>query len=174
MTNGDYLPKFQMRANKKPGKFLFFVSKNLIFLFWELKKFNLFVYQKVKIFSYSQLCFANKVLFTVQRVQGIYSLPNKRAMITNWEWQSIGLAMFIITCCIFRPAFGCCALQTLVEMGIFSIFAAKNHKKQEFCSKFQQKTVFFAFHQNAGRLFYSQKNKLFPLFDLLYCIFNGY
>ena len=56
-------------------------------------------------------------------------------------------------CCIFRPAFGCCARQTLVQIVIFSVLAAKNLKKQEFCSK----TVFFAFHQSAGRLFYSQK-----------------
>ena len=32
-------------------------------------------------------------------------------------------------CCIFRPAFGCCALQTLVEIVFFSVFAAKNLKK---------------------------------------------
>ena len=25
-------------------------------------------------------------------------------------------------CCIFRPAFGCCAFQTLVEIVIFSVF----------------------------------------------------
>ena len=34
-----------------------------------------------------------------------------------------------LSCCIFRPAFGCCALQTLVEKVIFSIFSAKNFKK---------------------------------------------
>ena len=27
-----------------------------------------------------------------------------------------------VLCCIFRPAFGCCALQTLVEIVIFSAF----------------------------------------------------
>ena len=32
-----------------------------------------------------------------------------------WYWRELD-------CCIFRPAFGCCALQTLVEMTIFSIF----------------------------------------------------
>ena len=38
--------------------------------------------------------------------------------------------------CIFGPAFGCCALQKPVEIVIFNIFAAKNLKKQEICSKF--------------------------------------
>ena len=42
-------------------------------------------------------------------------------------------------CCIFQPAFGCCPLQTLVEIVIFSVYAAKNLKKQEFCSKIQEK-----------------------------------
>ena len=31
-----------------------------------------------------------------------------------------------VTCCIFWPAFGCGPLQTLVEIIIFSVFAAKN------------------------------------------------
>ena len=31
--------------------------------------------------------------------------------------------------CIFRPAFGCCALQTLIETVIFSVFYAKKLKK---------------------------------------------
>ena len=61
-------------------------------------------------------------------------------------------------CCIFRPAFGCCALQKLVEIVIFRVFSAKNLKKVEICSKFLQKKKFLlSLHQNAGRLFYSQK-----------------
>ena len=60
-------------------------------------------------------------------------------------------------CCIFRPAFGCCALQTLVKIVIFSVFYAKNLKKQEICSKFLKKQFFLSLHQNAGRLFYSKK-----------------
>ena len=35
-------------------------------------------------------------------------------------------------CCIFRPAFGCCALQTLVKIVIFSIFCAKKARQQIF------------------------------------------
>ena len=34
-------------------------------------------------------------------------------------------------CCIFPPAFGCCAPQTLVEIVIFSIFYAKKLKKRK-------------------------------------------
>ena len=33
------------------------------------------------------------------------------------------------TCCIFWPAFGCCALQTLIEIVIFNVFSAKKLKK---------------------------------------------
>ena len=42
--------------------------------------------------------------------------------------------------CIFQPAFGCCALQTLLAIVIFTVFSAKKLKKQEICSKFLQKT----------------------------------
>ena len=45
----------------------------------------------------------------------------------------------------------------------FQRFCCKKLKKQEICSKFLQKTVFLSLRQNAGRLFYSQKNKLFSL-----------
>ena len=34
----------------------------------------------------------------------------------------------MISCCIFPPAFGCCAPQTLVEIVIFSIFMQKAEK----------------------------------------------
>ena len=68
------------------------------------------------------------------------------------------------TCCIFRPAFGCCTPQTLVEIVIFSIFCAKNLKKckkrNKFGEKFGKKTGFFQF---APKLWLSV---LFPdLFD---------
>ena len=42
-------------------------------------------------------------------------------------------------------AFGCCTLQTLVEIVIFSVFNVKMLKKQEICSKILQKTCFFKF-----------------------------
>ena len=65
--------------------------------------------------------------------------------------------------CIFRPAFGSCALQMLVEMAILSIFCAKNLQKAKNLQQILAKNSFFNLHQNAGRLFYSPKNELFPL-----------
>ena len=46
-------------------------------------------------------------------------------------------------CCIFRPAFGCCALKTLVEIDIFSVFAAKNIKKARILQQISVKNRFF-------------------------------
>ena len=45
-----------------------------------------------------------------------------------------------IACCIFRPALGCWALQTLVEIVIFNVFAAKTLKKQ-FAANFSKKQI---------------------------------
>ena len=61
-------------------------------------------------------------------------------------------------CCIFQPAFGCCAPQMLVKKVIFSVFTHFFLKKAR---NFFKKHVFWSLHQNAGRLFYSQKNELF-------------
>ena len=52
----------------------------------------------------------------------------------------------------------------LVKIVIFSIFWAKKLKKSnKFARKFSKKHVFLSLHQNAGRLFYSQKIYLFSL-----------
>ena len=51
----------------------------------------------------------------------------------------------IHACCIFWPAFGCCALQTLDEIVIFSVFNGKKLKKQEIWSKILRKTRFLKF-----------------------------
>ena len=48
-------------------------------------------------------------------------------------------------CCIFRPAFGCCALQTLVEIVIFSFFSAKKLKKAINFQQIFAKNMFFKF-----------------------------
>ena len=63
-------------------------------------------------------------------------------------------------CCILRPAFGCCALQMLVEIVIFSIFNNKKLKKQEICSKFLQKTRFFKFAPKRRSTVLLPKNNL--------------
>ena len=63
--------------------------------------------------------------------------------------------IFTQHCILYILTMGC-ALQTLAEILIFSIFCAK---KLEICSKILQKTRFFKFAQNAGWLFYSPKNQ---------------
>ena len=66
-----------------------------------------------------------------------------------------------VVCCIFRLAYGCCALQTLVKIVFFSFFALKTQKSKKFAANFYKKQFFFSFHQNAGQLFYSQKISFF-------------
>ena len=57
--------------------------------------------------------------------------------------RSIFLCLFLsLSCSIFQPGFGCCALQTLVELVIFCVFCAKKLKKQEIWSKILPKTRF--------------------------------
>ena len=62
---------------------------------------------------------------------------------------------------LFRPVFGCCSLQTLVEICLFNGFQAqklKRKKKQEICFKILAKNVFLSLHQNAGWRFFPRKN----------------
>ena len=66
--------------------------------------------------------------------------------------------------CIFRPAFGCCALQTLIETVIFSVFYAKKLKKarnlqQIFAKKqlFLNKTVDQRFGANLKKHVFFKK-----------------
>ena len=72
---------------------------------------------------------------------------------TWWGTYRLSSCVCITDCCIFRPAFGCCALQTLVEIVIFNVFAAKNLKKARNLQQILAKdSFFFNLHQNAGRL----------------------
>ena len=48
-----------------------------------------------------------------------------------------GHQMFVFQCCMFRPAFGCCSVKTLV----------KKRKKMKYLAK----NVFFELHPNAGQ-----------------------
>ena len=77
------------------------------------------------------------------------------------------LLNFDVHCCIFRPVFGCCAPQTLVEIVSIGIFCAKKLKKfqkiNKFVAEFSKKMSFLNLHQNAGRKFYSLK-ELFSCF----------
>ena len=53
--------------------------------------------------------------------------------------------LLIRNCCIFWPAFGCCALQTLVEMAFFSIYCAKKLKKARNLQQNYAKHIFLKF-----------------------------
>ena len=64
-------------------------------------------------------------------------------------------------CCIFRPAFGCCAPLRLVEIFLFSIFCAKKLKKfkkvtcwQKMCTPYVLHPVIVCFQMNYGLLLY--------------------
>ena len=61
---------------------------------------------------------------------------NKLYWTTNWFHVTLHgcfccciISLVVYICCIFRPAFGCYACQTLVKIVIFSVFCAKNQKK---------------------------------------------
>ena len=64
-------------------------------------------------------------------------------------------------CCIFRPVFGCCALQGLVEIFIFNFFVLKRKK-----NLFQNFGFFLSLHQNAGPVFHTQKKTFFSFSPL--------
>ena len=55
----------------------------------------------------------------------------------------------IKNCCIFQPAFGCCTLQSLVEICFFNGFYAKKQKKGRKSKKIDAKKL--SLHQNASR-----------------------
>ena len=67
----------------------------------------------------------------------------------------------IIIYCIFQPALAWWALQMLVET-CFSCFshrkAEKEEKSKKIAAKNSKKKFFLSLHQNAGGVFYSQKN----------------
>ena len=60
---------------------------------------------------------------------------------STWVWIQLGVDW--VECCIFRPAFGCCAVQSLVKRIIFSIFSAKKLKKARNLQQIFAKNMFF-------------------------------
>ena len=67
---------------------------------------------------------------------------------------------------IFWPAFGCCALQTIIKICFFNDFHAKSwktNKMQENLSKILPKNVFYCLNTNVGQRFCSQKNMFLEL-----------
>ena len=71
-------------------------------------------------------------------------------------------------CCIFWPAFDCCALQMMVKFCFFlKHFWGKKLKKlkrgrksKKFDAQFSKKLFFISLPQDAGLVFYSQKKTL--------------
>ena len=98
---------------------------------------NLIFFNKIKSFSLLDQGTPFSLIFLKLCVEVTFIVGSKS------ECQIYSLC--IPYCCIFQPAYGCCALQTLVEIVIFSVFCAKNLKKQEICSKILQKTCLFEF-----------------------------
>ena len=96
---------------------------------------------KVRIFYYRFYSYTNEIKFITPRVYFI--------ALHGWGY---------IICCIFWPAFGCCACQMLVEIVIFSVFAAKNFKKVKFSSHFtfhwasKNACLHFILNYDSGRL----------------------
>ena len=48
-----------------------------------------------------------------------------------WGCFNRALSINDVTCFIFRPGFGCCALQTLVQILFFNVFCAKRLKRRK-------------------------------------------
>ena len=84
----------------------------------------------------------NYICFYCYQIVKLAILIYMLLFLSSWQLE-FGIEK--VGCCIFRPAFGCCAPQKLVEIFIFSKKAEKMRKKQEICSKIYQKTRFFEF-----------------------------
>ena len=91
-----------------------------------------------------------------------------------------------IICCLFQPALGCCALQTLVQICFLRFLTPKRWKKRKklenWCKFFSKKAGFLSLHQNACRCFYTQGPKVILFYSPLYvktcsrdwkCFFSG-
>ena len=59
-------------------------------------------------------------------------------------------------CCIFWTAFGCCTLQTLVEICFSMFFVLKSWERKKLDETFGKKCFFFSLHCNAGQVFKNQ------------------
>ena len=61
----------------------------------------------------------------------------------DYHYHTTSIEEGCVACCIFRPAFGCCALQLLVEIVIFSVFNGKKPKKARNLQQNFTKNMFF-------------------------------
>ena len=89
-----------------------------------------------------------KIFFCI-KVLLIYNLFYLRRFLhgTQSLISRVGCMLRYLQCCKFRPAFGCSARQTLVEIVIYNVFAAKKSKKSKkfaanFCKFLQKNRVF--------------------------------
>ena len=76
---------------------------------------------------------------------------------TLTEYQPLSDMLTLELECIFRPVFGCCTLQKLVEI-CFLCKNLKRKKKQGNCRKIKPKNVCLSFNLNNGQGFYSKKH----------------
>ena len=82
----------------------------------------------------------------------------------NWEsvqtWRTRLQSNYSIHwCCIFQLAFGVLRTPNAGRKSHFQHFYSFFlEKSKKFAANFSKKQVFLSLHQNAGRLFYSQKN----------------
>ena len=95
----------------------------------------------------------------------ILLLGGSNVVTSNWVAYNkrVSSKLYDNGCCIFRPAFGCCAPQTLVEIFIFSIFVLNS---------------FNLGINHSTSILVQTKNKFFLLNFvanlLLFCIFSAF
>ena len=79
-------------------------------------------------------------------------LPRKRQKTPRCYWWDLDIKRLgntDLNCCIFQPAFGCCVLQALVEIVIFSVLTGKSYF-------FRNKTVDQGSGANSKNLFFAK------------------
>ena len=65
-------------------------------------------------------------------------------------------------CCIFWPAFGCCTLQTVVEICFFMFFCTKSWKKKKMQAKLSKMCIFEFTPKLVGRVVGRKMTILWP------------
>ena len=111
----------------------------------------------------------NKALFFLNNCFSLMSWLPKFISAKLWREAFFKVKFtFWLICCIFWPAFGCCACQRLVQIVIFSIFCAKNLKKQEICS------IFLGVKQSTSVLVQMQKTCYLLKFAANFLLFQGF
>ena len=92
------------------------------------------------LWSKAKFSFSLPTRHKIFRQSTIFFILTKKSLILQ-IW--LLLSFLDTLCCIFLPAFGCCALQTLVEIVIFSVFAANNLKKARNLQQILAKNSYF-------------------------------